>query len=421
MQMPCLVRYFNSIIFFNLLVVLSVHAQDIKPHSSVDFTTFYRQYRVNKPLWTKVFTWLKSENLESLPPGKYPIDGDNAFAVITEGPTKLLDQTKWESHRTYIDLHTVIRGSERIGEAPLATATVTEPYAPAADIAHYEASGTYYTVTPGSYLLFFPENVHRAGIRTEGDSTDKKLVIKVRYAPVVLLDYYFNNEWHRDAHGDSVRYHYTWTDTANSGFSRLGDIFHRQGFGLDSLLKAPTARQLRGASVYIIVDPDTRLESPNPNYVSPADVAALKDWVSSGGVLVLMGNDKGNMEFEHFNTLATAFGIKFNEDCVNHVVSKDLSPGMIHLPGADSIFRTAFTLYMKDVSSLGLQAPAVPAIVKEGAVLAAVAHYGRGTVFAVGDPWLYNEYIDDHKLPADVQNTPGAEAWVAWLKGQIFK
>jgi hypothetical protein len=34
---------------------------------------------------------------------------------------------------------------------------------------------------------------------------------------------------------------------------------------------------------------------------------------------------------------------------------------------------------------------------------------------------LYNEYIDDHKLPADVQNTPGAEAWVAWLKGQIFK
>lgn len=145
-------------------------------------------------------------------------------------------------------------------------------------------------------------------------------------APVVTLDYYFNNEWHRE-NGDSARFHYTWEDKANSGFSKLGDIFTAAGFTLQSLTVAPRLDNLRTTSVYIIVDPDTPLESPHPNYVSPHDVAALKAWVKAGGVLVLMGNDKGNAEFEHFNSLATVFGIKFNEDCVLHVTSNDHTPG----------------------------------------------------------------------------------------------
>ena len=29
---------------------------------------------------------------------------------------------------------------------------------------------------------------------------------------------------------------------------------------------------------------------------------------------------------------------------------------------------------------------------------------GKGMVFAVGDPWLYNEYIDTRRLPAGYEN-----------------
>ena len=131
-------------------------------------------------------------------------------------------------------------------------ATLTEPFVPGNDNAHYDAEGTYYDVQPGTFLLFFPENVHRAGIRSGSVLTDKKLVIKIRYTPVALptvtLDYYFNNEWHK-AQGDSVRYHYTWEDQANSGFSKLGGLFKDQGFALASLTTAPTADNLGRASV----------------------------------------------------------------------------------------------------------------------------------------------------------------------------
>jgi unsaturated rhamnogalacturonyl hydrolase len=238
-------------------------------------------------------------------------------------------------------------------------------------------------------------------------------------APVVTLDYYFNNEWHKE-NGDSVRFHYTWEDKANSGFSKLGDIFTGAGFTLQSLTVAPTLDNLRTrkTSVYIIVDPDTPLESPHPNYVSPQDVAALKAWVKAGGVLVLMGNDKGNAEFVHFNTLATVFGIKFNEDCVLHVTSNDHTPGKLQVDSGNAVFPTGPLLYLKDVSSLAVQAPAAPLVVKGSDVIMATAHYGKGMVFAVGDPWVYNEYIDNHKLEAEFQNTQGATEWVQWLKAQ---
>ncbi|MBC7687398.1 MAG: hypothetical protein H7211_04385, partial [Aquabacterium sp.] len=40
---------------------------------------------------------------------------------------------------------------------------------------------------------------------------------------------------------------------------------------------------------------------------------------------------------------------------------------------------------------------------------------GKGTVFAVGDPWLYNEYTDGRKIPAEYQTFSAANELVQWL------
>jgi unsaturated rhamnogalacturonyl hydrolase len=54
----------------------------------------------------------------------------------------------------------------------------------------------------------------------------------------------------------------------------------------------------------------------------------------------------------------------------------------------------------------------------KGDVIMAVAKLGRGTVFAVGDPWLYNEYVDGRKLPPDFDNSKAAKDLARWLIGQ---
>jgi len=237
----------------------------------------------------------------------------------------------------------------------------------------------------------------------------------------VLLDCYFNNEYRLNAEGDSVRFHYTWDDQANSGFSFLGNIFHQYGAGLASLVTAPTAASLKPADIYIIADPDTKAETANPNYVSPENADAIYNWVNSGGVLVLMGNDSANAEFTHFNQLAEKFGIHFNWDCKNHVIGNQYETGAIVIPENDPMLPKTKKIYIKDLSSLQIKSPAKAAITKNGFVIMAVAKIGKGTVFAVGDPWIYNEYTDGRKLPPEYENFQAASDLARWLLRQSKK
>ena len=234
----------------------------------------------------------------------------------------------------------------------------------------------------------------------------------------VVLDYFFNNEWKKDATGRQITWHYKWEEMDNGGFSTFGHVFNNLGAKTEALRDAPTAQNLKGADVYIIVDPDTPQEAEKPNYVEPAHVKAIADWVKSGGVLLLMGNDVGNAEFDHFNTLAKEFGIQFNKDSKNRVQHDNFIEGLVKVPAGHSIFKNEHSLYLKEISTLALTKPATSVMELNGDHIMAVAKYGRGTVFAVGDPWLYNEYVDGRKLPPEFENYQAAKDLAAWLLGQ---
>lgn len=45
--------------------------------------------------------------------------------------------------------------------------------------------------------------------------------------------------------------------------------------------------------------------------------------------------------------------------------------------------------------------------------------YGRGYVFAIGDPWIYNEYIDHDRLPESFDNRQAAENLADLLVGKV--
>jgi unsaturated rhamnogalacturonyl hydrolase len=237
----------------------------------------------------------------------------------------------------------------------------------------------------------------------------------------VILDSYFNNEIKKDQSGNDISWHYKWEERANGGFSFLGGIFNNVGFKTKTLYQAPTIVNLKGASIYIIVDPDFEKENPKPNFVSATDITNITQWVKAGGVLVLMGNDAPNAELNHFNELATKFGVFFNGDSKGRVpVATNFETAKVVVPGGNEIFKSATNLFIKEYSSLKLSGDAKSVLQDaDGDHVMAVTKYGKGTVYVIGDPWLYDEYVDGRKLPASYDNFKAATDLVNWLAKQV--
>jgi unsaturated rhamnogalacturonyl hydrolase len=234
----------------------------------------------------------------------------------------------------------------------------------------------------------------------------------------IFLDGWFNNEWKKGPGNREIRHHYTWNDRSNGGFYFFGKAFERQGAVLNSLDAAPDEKSLDAASVYIIVDPDTEKESAFPRYMSEPIAEVISRWVEKGGVLVLMANDRGNAELEKFNLLAKRFGIRFNTDVFNTVEGSQFEQGAVMVPDQHPFFKQSKKLYIKELSTLELNEPAKAVMTKDGKGIMAMARFGKGMVFAVGDPWLYNEYVDGRKLPPGFDNFKAMNELVTWLLQQ---
>jgi unsaturated rhamnogalacturonyl hydrolase len=243
--------------------------------------------------------------------------------------------------------------------------------------------------------------------------------LKIVKVKTVMLDYFFNHELKKDVTGTTVQHHYVWEQMDLNGYSLFGFVWNKYGVKTKSLADAPTAKNLKGADVYIIVDPDTEKETASPNYIAPQHIDAIYNWVKEGGVLLLFGNDSGNVELTHFNQLAKKFGIQFNYDSRNKVTGSQYEMGTFSIPGNHQIFKTAKKIYIKEYASQAVTKPAT-AVFKDGnMVVMSVAKVGKGTVFAVGDPWFYNEYFDGRKLPATIENYKAGEDLVKWAIKQI--
>ena len=242
---------------------------------------------------------------------------------------------------------------------------------------------------------------------------------KMGLGKTVMLDAWFNSQTHPDATGVPVSFHYKWNDQANSGFSLFGHIFNNFGAATTTLYTEPTAASLRQAQVFIIASPDIPVKNPNPHYVQPEDAAQIAEWVKAGGVLVLLENDPVNADIDHFNLLAEKFGIHYNTVLRNQVEGNKFEMGKVMIEAGGEIFHEPHTAYMKEICTITATAPAVSLLRDHGDILMAKAKYGKGTVFATVDPWLYNEYTDGRKLPASYDNYGAGKELARWILQQV--
>jgi unsaturated rhamnogalacturonyl hydrolase len=258
----------------------------------------------------------------------------------------------------------------------------------------------------GAFLLASVEMENASNARLGRDDT-------------VLVDAWFNSQQRPDAFGRPVYFHYKWNDRSNDGYSLLGNIFNNFGAQTKTLYTAPEVSTLSHAQVYIIASPDTTAKNPDRHLVQPEDAAQIADWVKAGGVLMMLANDPANTDLEHFNQIAERFGIHFNNVLAKHVLGNSYEMGKIAAPAGGEVFHDSHTLFMKDVCTIAASSPARPLLREGDDILMATARYGKGTVFATVDPWLYNEYTDGRKLPAEYDNDAAGKELVRWILAQV--
>jgi unsaturated rhamnogalacturonyl hydrolase len=235
----------------------------------------------------------------------------------------------------------------------------------------------------------------------------------------VLVDGWFNSQQRADAFGQQTYFHYKWNTWDEPGYSLFGHIF--QGFGVDTneLDAEPAAANLKGAEVYIIVSPDNVDKNPHPNYATAEDAAQIAQWVRAGGVLMIMENDTSFADLDHFNVVSEKFGIHFNSLLRKHVIGTNWEQGRIVIAGNGPIFHHPHTIFVKDVCTISVSGPARAVLSEGGDIFMATAKYGKGTVYAMVDPWLYNEYTDGRKLSAVYDNFAAGNELVRWVLKQV--
>jgi unsaturated rhamnogalacturonyl hydrolase len=89
------------------------------------------------------------------------------------------------------------------------------------------------------------------------------------------------------------------------------------------------------------------------------------------------------------------------------------------IPKGTGVFEYPHKAYLKEISTITPAVPAKNILTDQGDVLMAMSKLGKGTVFAVVDPWLYNEYVDRrNKLPLDFDGFDAAVDLAGWAVRQ---
>ena len=121
--------------------------------------------------------------LESLPAGKYEIDGDKVNFSIMEFEAAKPEEKFFETHDEHIDIHVTLKGCEWYGYYPAEKVTDEKDHSAEKDNRHFYdkcEDGIFFKAMPGHFIIFMPEDAHKAAFSVKEYGTVKKLVMKVK-------------------------------------------------------------------------------------------------------------------------------------------------------------------------------------------------------------------------------------------------
>lgn len=137
-----------------------------------------------KPLKTAV-EHLKATDFSALPAGNYELQGKDIVVQVIDMDTRPFADAHAEVHREHIDVQFLVRGREKIGVATdTGRNVVAKDMLAERDLLFYTGmeNESTLTMTPGSFAVFLPTDVHRPACAVEQPEPIRKVVVKVRVA-----------------------------------------------------------------------------------------------------------------------------------------------------------------------------------------------------------------------------------------------
>lgn len=139
-----------------------------------------RTYRGIHPNLDLALEHITPEFLDSVGYEKVQLKGDDVYATRFTYETVPEEESFFEAHKKYLDIHIMVEGSEGVEVAPPGELQEFDRVE-ANDFYAYRGPAHYrLTLAPGNFLVVFPNDAHRIKMQLETPETVSKVVFKVR-------------------------------------------------------------------------------------------------------------------------------------------------------------------------------------------------------------------------------------------------
>lgn len=137
-------------------------------------------YRGIHPNLDLALEHITEEGLAAVGYDRVELRGSEVYATRFTYETLPAEETYFEAHRKYLDIHIMLSGSERVEIAPPEKLTEFDRVE-ANDFYAYRGEGDYkLTLSPGDFLVVFPNDAHRIKMQAAGPQEVTKVVFKVK-------------------------------------------------------------------------------------------------------------------------------------------------------------------------------------------------------------------------------------------------
>ena len=137
----------------------------------------HRYLVINKG-FAKAVEFLLRPELKELPVGKYEIDGERVFAMVSKDMGLKKEDALLETHEKFIDIQLVLSGTDDIGWKPKSLCKQPSgEYDPNSDLQFFtDTPNTWLSIESGEFAIFFPEDAHMPMISS---GKIHKIVVKI--------------------------------------------------------------------------------------------------------------------------------------------------------------------------------------------------------------------------------------------------